>query len=39
MELQNTTPVISAKNLDLWYGDFKPSSPSLWTWASGRSLP
>ena len=23
MELQNTTPVISAKNLDLWYGDFK----------------
>ena len=23
METQNTTPVISAKNLNLWYGDFK----------------
>ena len=23
MDTQNTTPVISAKNLDLWYGDFK----------------
>ena len=23
MELQNSTPVISAKHLDLWYGDFK----------------
>ena len=37
--MDNNMPVNLGKNLNLWYGDFKASRASRWTWANRRSLP